>query len=319
MSRYMRNTTILAKIETTYGTDSVPAGGADAILVSDVSIDPVAANVNRELIRPYMGASEELVGSKHLAINMTVELQNGGTAGTAPAWGPLIRACAMAEAALATPDRVEYTPITSSHESVTIYYYADGVLYKATGCRGNVDFDLSINGRPVMKFSFIGIDAGESANTPTGVDFSSFKTPVVVTDANVGDFKLGATYAAGVLSDGTDHVSRGLTFNLNNDNKYIPTLGGESVDIVDRAATGKMTLDLSAAQEVSMKADIDANTLTSIGMTLGATAGYKIMVFLPAAQRVTPKYEDVDGRLMLGMDLRLVPSAGNDEVRIILL
>jgi len=319
MARYIRNTTVLAKIETTYGTDAVPTGAANAILVSDVSINPIADNVSRDLIRPYMGASEELIGNKHIEIDMTVELQNGGAAGTAPAWGPLLRACGFAEAALLTPSRVEYTPISTAMESVSIYYYLDGVLYKALGARGTVDFGLGIGERPTMKFKFVAVDGGIAAGTPSGVSFTGFKTPLAVTEANVNTFLLGCTYAAGVLSAGTSYVSRGLEFSLGADTKYIPTLGGESADIIDRQATGKITLDLAAADEVTMKTAIDANTLTSIGMTLGTTAGYKTMVFLPTCQRINPKTEDVDGRAMMAMDLRLVPSSGNDEIRIIML
>jgi hypothetical protein len=319
MARYIRNTTVLAKIENTYGTDAVPTGAANAILVSDVSINPIADNVARDLIRPFMGASEELIGNKHIELDMTVELQNGGTAGTAPSWGPLLRACGFAEAALLTPSRVEYTPVSTGFEGVSIYYYLDGVVYKALGCRGSVDFGLGIGERPTMKFKFVGVDGGIAAGTPSGVVYTGFKTPLAVTQSNVSQFLLGCTYAIGVLSGGIAHTSRGLEFSLGADVKYIPTLGGQSADIVNRNATGKLTLDLDAAAEVTMKTAIDANTLTSIGMVLGSVAGLKTCVFLPTCQRTNPKTEDVDGRAMMGMDLRLVPSAGNDEIRIIML
>lgn len=38
MTRLVRKTAILAKIETTYGTDAVPTGIANAILISNQSI-----------------------------------------------------------------------------------------------------------------------------------------------------------------------------------------------------------------------------------------------------------------------------------------
>lgn len=99
----------------------------------------------------------------------------------------------------------------------------------------------------------------------------------------------------------------------------MPKLNGNSVDISNREGTGKLTLELDAAAEVAMKAAIDANTLISVGMKLGATEGYTVMAFLPSVQRTNPKYEDVEGLAMLGMDLRLIPTAGNDEWRLILL
>ena len=90
MSRYTRNTTILAKIEGSYAVDSVPTGAANAILVSEAEIVHNYNNVDRNLLRPFMGASEQLVGTKHNSLNFSVELQGGGTAGTAPALDPLL-------------------------------------------------------------------------------------------------------------------------------------------------------------------------------------------------------------------------------------
>jgi len=319
MSRYMRNTTLLAKVETGYGVDIVPTGAANAMLVSDVTITHTYANVGRDLIRSFMGGSEELVGTKHVSIECTVELQGSGTAGTAPAWGPLLRACGFAESDLTTPDRVEYAPVSSSFESASIYYYMDGALHKALGCRGNVEINAAIGDRPTLKFSLLGIDAGVTAATPSGVTYASFKTPLVITDANVAEFLMGCTYATGAFTGGSSVCSRGLTLNAGLDVQYIPTLGCEGVDIVSRAATGSLSLDLAAAAEVTAMTAVEANTLSSIGMTLGASAGYITRVFVPYVQRTNPKYEDVSGRAHVSFDLRCVPGAtGNDEIKIIL-
>ena len=63
MARYIRNTVLAAKIETSYGTDSTPTVGSNALLISDVTINPLnAQNVPRNLVRAYMGGSENLVG-----------------------------------------------------------------------------------------------------------------------------------------------------------------------------------------------------------------------------------------------------------------
>jgi len=58
MARYMRNTTILAKVNAgSYGTDASPTGAADAILVSGCTITHMYDNVDRDLIRSTFGAS----------------------------------------------------------------------------------------------------------------------------------------------------------------------------------------------------------------------------------------------------------------------
>ena len=52
-----RKRLILAKTESPYGTDSSP-DGTDAILVRELEITPLQSDtVDRELIRPYLGAS----------------------------------------------------------------------------------------------------------------------------------------------------------------------------------------------------------------------------------------------------------------------
>ena len=83
----------------------------------------------------------------------------------------------------------------------------------------------------------------------------------VVAKANVVDITLGCTYATGALTGGTTYSSAGLEIDWANDVKFTPLLGGESVDITNRNLSGKVKLDLSAAQEVALYAAIKANTL----------------------------------------------------------
>ena len=317
MPRYTRNAAILAKIETTVGTDAVPTGGANALLVSNLSPNVLNANnVSRDLIRSYFGGSEQLVGTANADISFDVELAGSGTAGTAPAWGPLLRACAFAETVTAST-RVDYTPITTAIESVTIYYYDDGVLHKMLGCRGTVDFKMSVGERPVMSFKFTGIDGGIAATANPSTTLTAWKTPQVVTDTNSGDVTLGGTYATGAISGGTPYTSGGLEFSVGNDVKFTPLLGGETVDLTQREVTGKFMLDLTAANEVAFMATVKANTLQSVGMQHGTVAGNICLAFMPTVQLINPRKEDKDGRRLIGYDFRAVPSSGNDELRIV--
>ena len=56
MARYIRNTLVLFKVESTPGTDATPTGAADAVLVSDLSINPLDAN-NIDAIAPLIARS----------------------------------------------------------------------------------------------------------------------------------------------------------------------------------------------------------------------------------------------------------------------
>jgi hypothetical protein len=316
MPRYIRNTVILAKVETTAGADALPTGAANAILVSDFSITPLEAqNIDRNLVRGYFGASEQLVGPASVKVSFSVELAGSGTAATAPAWGVLLQGCAAGEGLLVTPNRVEYSPVSAALKTLTIYYYDDGVLHKLLGVMGDVTISAKIGERPMLKFDFVGLDGGVSAASASGT-FTAWKKPVAMTKANVVDITLGCTYAAGAISGGVVYPSTGLELKFGNSVGYTALLSSETVDITDRDSTGSIELDLTAAQEVTLMATVKASTTQGLGLTIGTAAGNKIILYAPATQLLAPKKVDKNGKRLIGFDTRFVPTpagAGNDE------
>jgi hypothetical protein len=314
MGRFIRNTAILVKIETTEGTDAVPTGAANALLVSDVSINALnAQNVDRALIRNYFGASEQLVGTAYKSVEFTTELAGSGVAGTAASWGEPLRACGFAESGVTTYK--QYAPDTPGNQkSATIYYYDDGVLHKLLGAKGTVRIGLGIGERPTLRFSFIGVDGGDTAAANPSTTLTAWKQPLAVTNPNTSDVKFGGTYATGAVTGGTAYTSRGLQLDCGNSVQFTPLLGGDYVDITGREVTGSLQLDLTAAQEVTMMGNVKSNTLQAISLEHGSTEGAIVGVFLSAAQLINPSKQDANGRRLIGFDLRSVPSAGNDDI-----
>lgn len=320
MARYLRNTAILAKTETTVGTDATPTEVANAILCSEVSINPLnAQNVPRDLIRGYFGGSEHLVGTAYVECEMTVELAGAGAAGTGVAYAALLDACGLNETLTASV-RAEYNLETPIAGAVTIYYFSDGLRHKLLGARGTADFVMLVGSRPAIKFRFLALDGGVAAATPSALTLTAWKRPDVITEANCGDVTLGATYTAATptLTGGTGYPSRGLEWSLGNSVVFTPLLGGETVDITQRDISGKVALDLTAAQEATFMSTVKANTTQSLGLMHGTTAGYKILVFFPAVQLINPAKEELDGRLLTSFDWRAVPSSGNDEFKLVI-
>ena len=322
MPRNVRNQVILAKIESAYGTDAVPVGTTNAMLASKPRLTPLSANnIDRDLVRPYFGGSEQLVGTRYVQCDFEVELSGSGTAGTAPAYGPLLRACALAETLIAVT-RVDYTPITNSQESVTIYWYDDGVLHKLAGARGTVKFDLQSGNRPAMMFSFSGLFTTPTAATPGTTSFSAFTTPLAVTDANTGDVIFGGTVSptgAPAISGGTAYPSLGMEIDLGNTVQFTPLLGGETVDVTQRAVGGSLKIDLTAAQEVTFYGTVLAATLQAVSLLHGTTGGNKVLVHQPSVQLYEPSKEEINGRRLIGYRTRGVPTpggTGNDEFRL---
>src|SRR3546814_9208609 len=93
-----RKKIILAKLETTSGTDPTPTGSANSILTHDLDLKTFQGNkaaLNYD--RPYLGADKQIYTGPYSMLTFGVDLAGAGTAGTAPAYGPLLRACGFAE------------------------------------------------------------------------------------------------------------------------------------------------------------------------------------------------------------------------------
>lgn len=317
MGRKIRNTVVMIALQAAEGTPATFAA-KDAVAVVEATIDYVYQNVERGLIRPYMGNGGTLVGTRHVKIDITTELFGSGTPGTPPAWGRLLRACTFAEVVSAT--MVEYLPMTNGHEMLTIDYVLDGVRHRATEARGSVSFAMEPDGRPTLKFGFIGADAGRVVQTSTPVNFDDWKMPEVVNNANTKMVTLGGTYAAGVVTGGTAYCSRGLSLDLAADLKFKSMLGCGGAEVDDRKPKGQVKLELSAAQEVAMMTDINDNKPVSVSLLHGSAAGKRVLFWMPRVTRNNPKVGDShEGGVMLGLDLTPEPVLGNDELRIVAL
>jgi hypothetical protein len=66
--------------------------------VRNLEVVPLQSDiVQRELIRPYLGNYEQLLANTRVQVTFEVELAGSGTAGTPPAYGPILRSCALSE------------------------------------------------------------------------------------------------------------------------------------------------------------------------------------------------------------------------------
>lgn len=320
MARKSIDAAILAKIEATYGVDPVPTNVANAMRVYGQTVEPFNAKyIPNEYLRGYSGGFADLVGAISKKVSFTVDLAGSGTAGTAPAYGPLLRACAFAETVSAGA-RVEYNPISAAEESATIYYYDAGVLNKLLGARGDWELVMTSGEKPALKFTFTGIDGGAvtAVSTPA-TTLTGFKNPLVVTNPNTADVLIGCTYATGALSGGTAYPSKGLNFKGASGVYHDEMLGGEAIQVDRKGITSTIEMDLTAAQEAAFDGIVRAATLQSIGLVHGTTAGYKVLVFAPAVQFKNPKPVHTNGKRNMGYDLSVLPLTGNDDLKLVVL
>jgi len=319
-TRRIRNTVILVKLATNAGEDAAPTAAANAVLVSEMSITPLELEkIANPAMKGFFGASADLMGAASVKIEITVALAGSGAAATPPAWGKLNMACAMAEGALTVPDRVEYTPISTGLKDATIYYYDDGVLHKALGSMGNVSLSAKKGGTPSLKYEFTGV-AGPISATPNVVPtLTAWKKPVAMIKENVVDMTFGGVYAAGAITGGDIYPSTGLDINFGNKVEFHSNLSLSEADITDREVTGSTELQLTAVQEVAMLAKVRSGEQVTVALKIGLLTGNSVLIYGPAAQLSNPKKVDVQGIRYVGFDLKFVPVAGNDEIRLVCL
>lgn len=301
----MKRRAVLAKIETTYGTDAAPTGAANAILCRSVSVTPLAGDdIARELIRDYYGNAQQIAGEKHVELELEVELAGGGAAGTAPAWGPLLRACGFAETIDAGVD-VQYNPISDDEESISVYVHRDGVLHKFSGGRGSVSLGLSTNQIPVLKFKFLGL-LGTITNTalPTA-DYTAFVAPLPVTTTNTTGFSLHGV---------------ALSFSQLDIDMAVETVKHQvvgpasSILVVDRKPSGTVVVQEPALATLDLYTKARDASLGALALTHGTTAGNIIEFAAPKVGTGSPTEQDLNGVQMLSLPLTINPDTGNDEL-----
>lgn len=92
---------LLAKVETTYNVDVLPAPATDAFLVSatDVKINPNV--LKREFYKPSLSPLGIAIGRKLASVTFTHEVKGSGLAASAPKLGTLMKGCGMAQTTIA--------------------------------------------------------------------------------------------------------------------------------------------------------------------------------------------------------------------------
>lgn len=304
-----RKRLILLETESTYGTDPTPTG-VDAVLVRDLNITPLQSDVvSRDLVRPYLGASEQLLANTRVECTFSVELAGSGTAGTAPRYGKALLACGMSET-ISPSTSVTYAPVSASFGSCTIYYNIDGVLHKVTGARGTFTINGTVGEIPTIDFTFTGI-----YNTPTdtalpSVTYGDQATPVVFKNGNTTGFEL-LSYAGCLQS---------VSFDVGNTLVYRELVGcTKQVLLTDRASTGSVTLEaVTMATKNYFTAALTDGTLGNLLFQHGQTAGNIIDFASTRVDIGDVSYSDQDGIHMLNIPYTCVPStAGNDEFSLV--
>lgn len=306
MALLTRKRLILAKAEATYGTDPTPTGSANAILVRNLEITPLQSDiVQRELIRPYLGNYEQLLAQTRVQVTFEVELAGSGAAGTAPAYGPVLKACGLSETVVATTS-VTYAPVSTSFSSVTIYFYQDGIRHIVTGARGTFTLNGQVGAIPTIAFTMTGI-----YNAPTD---TALATPTYANQATPLIFKNGNTTSFSAFS--YSGALQSIDLNLGNEIVYRELIGGtKEVLITDRKPAGTMSIEAVLLATKNYFTVSTGSTTGSVSFQHGTTAGNIATLTMAQSDLADASYAELNGIAMLNLPYVATPTAaGNDEL-----
>lgn len=302
---------LIAQMEAlgSYGVDTVPTG-SEAIETRGLAISPYQGNVvTQDIDRESLGAQSQVNTGPNTGLNFSCGYQGSGTAGTAPQFAKLLRACGFAETLVASTSAT-YDPVSTDYESLAAYYFHDGERHRCLGMRGNMTMNMARGALPLIGFEMRSLYERPTAPAAVTPDFSAAVDPIPLTKANTPTVEfLGYTGAR----------LESLNLNMNNQVIYRNVPNGEEVFINDREITGQLAVEAPDIGTKNFWSDVESHqslTTGAINLVHGTAAGRIAALTAPKAQLSNIAMSDVDGLTIYTMDIRLLPDTGDDEIKL---
>lgn len=302
----MRNMLVMAKAQTGVGVEATLAAGSNAMLARSVGPSLIKGDfVDRSLIRPFMGNSPSIVAGQYRTLELEVELAGSGTAGTAPAFDPLLMSCGFSKTTTAGVS-VAYQPVTSGEIYLTLVCNLDGTQFKLTDAIGTVKFEMNPKAIPVMKYTFTGVySAATDVTMPTGISFASFIDPITVGRVNSPTFTMF----------GFSPAVEQFGFDVGNQIVWRELLNKSGASRTDRKPTATALIEMTNVATKSWGEMIRQSTTGALQMVHGTTAGNIVQIDMPKVSvSQEPTISDSNGEAMLNLTMNVNPNAGNDEL-----
>jgi len=307
-----RKTWLIAKIESTEGTDPTPVGGSNAIQVSSVELNPIEADsVQPEAFQGFIGNSTRgtILANKRVSASFSIELSGSGAAGTAPGYGPLLKSCGLSETVVSSTS-VTYAPVSASFSSCTIYCFYDGTRHKITGARGTVTFNMVAGQFATADFQFIGTYNAPDATAMSGTwTLANQAAALEVNDTNV---------TTATFHGATSQRIESFDLALNNELTYKETASSKQTLIVNRAPSGTAVIEAPAIGTTDWFAKAVAVATGATDIILGASAGNIVRLKADQTDVTGVTYGDTNGVRSLNIPYLALPTtAGNNEISLV--
>jgi hypothetical protein len=288
MAMKFRKKTLLAKIESVYGTDPTPTGAANAIQTKDLEIMPLEGeSLTLGLDKDSLGADNGAMVGKHVKLTFKVPVAGAGAAGTAPAYGPLLVACGHEETIDPGVD-VTYVPIDDA-ASICLKFKHDKVYHTILGARGKVKMTTAERQFAWYEFEFIGLySAPVHHDTSLSPVLTAFQAPVPFRAANVEFDLLGETVCM-----------RSLTFDCGQTNQFFECSSGESIELDNREAAFDTKFVEPLISDHSFFDDVSDEVIGELSYVHGTVAGNIVEFVAPNSQITKIARENQQGNMVL--------------------
>lgn len=306
---------ILGKIQVSEGVDSVPVVATNAILASNISFSVEADQIKREIDLPYRGGFPILNVNAKVKVTFDIELIGNAIAGTAPAIGPILRACSMLQTLSASA--AQYKPVSSADEACSLYFMLPDpnvagayLRFICVDARGTMDIDQTIGAFSKGSVSMTGTYANPTAQASAFPDISGYAAPVEITtatwsvklDTNAGTYLINAQSLQFSQSQETPYAEG---------SQFKGTFGGKR----EETSATLTVFDPGSAKNIWALADSNVSTHELVSTVQPATSPTNRITVLtfPKVQVGFPGIETVSEAQGLSIPITILPTIGNDD------
>ena len=310
-----RTTKLLAKIESSYGSNPSPVAGSNAIQVTDIEVTPIEAdNVQASAFQGFIGNSTQasILANKRVAVSFGAELSGSGARGTASALSPLLKSCGLSETVVAGGSgSVTYAPVSANFSSCTILCFYGATRHLITGCRGTATITMAAGQFAQINFEFTGIYNAPDSTAMSGTfTVANQSAALEVNDTNI---------TTATFHGATSQRLESFDLALNNEILYKETTSSKEVLIVNRTPGGTVVLEEPVRATTDYFAKAAASVTGNTSIVLGATSGNIVTVNVPQTDITGVTRADTGGVNALNLPYLALPTtAGNNELSIVM-
>lgn len=316
MPIYTRKSLLTVAPETVaYGT-AATTGYVPLEVVRDPDVAPLVADrAARETERPWWGGDRKKLINKTVTVNFDVYLAGSGAAGTAPAYGDLLRACGFGETIVAnTSATYALAADGSSLIGTTLRWYADGILHQVRGARGTVSFNLTTQEYPRLSFAMTGIYGAPSETAIPSTSYSSFTN-------QIQPLEVGATQTPTVSINSVTRCMSEFELSLGNEVNYENYAGcTERIAINGREPEGRIQVEstmLTGAGNQNVYTLATGTTLVPITWTHGTVAGNIIALTMSNCDIYEPTLQPRNNVQFLDIPFAPLSTDGTSEMSLV--